>query len=342
MLRNPTFTAPVFALLAAADAVACAGLAHAPVGWPLTFLTWNGTADSAWILHGAVAVCAGIMGSLSLHAGSFLTRLTLALFCTVIAAAIPVLGILIITALALILRHPSTGGLRPEERFVFGNPEAVAARRESRGPRPILTPFAENFRLMDEDTLCQAILGLKHLGPAASIAPFLRRFQQDPRTSVQFTAQAVLSGTTETLEETARELRARLTTTPDDPETLLALAGTLDQLADWTPPGDTTAAIYRRDAFAVLTKLESHPALQNRVLPLLARLQLASGDPQSSLQTTARWISQSGPGDEAAHAALLESLFQQTRWDDLSAAALQSPLQPGKAESLAFWTQPTA
>lgn len=342
MLRNPFFTAPIFALLAAGDALACAALARAPLPWPLAFLTWNGSPDAAWVLHGGVAIAAGILGGLSLHAGSVLTRLTLALFCTVIAAAMPVFGVMVIAALAFILRRPSTGGLRPEERFVFGNPEAVAAKRESRGSRPVLTPFAENFRFMDEDTLCQAILGLKHLGPAASIAPFLRRFQQDPRTSVQFTAQAVLSGTTETLEETVRELRARLAATPDDPETLLALAGTLDQLADWTPPGDTTAAIYRRDAFAVLTKLESHHALQNRVLPLLARLQLAAGDPQSSLQTTARWVDQSGPSDEAAHAALLESLFQQSRWDDLSAAARQSAPQPGKAESLAFWTQPAA
>ena len=337
MLRHPLLILPVLALLALADGVACLALAGKSATAPpivSTFLSQlpsalTNPANSAnlLILHAVLALLAGLIGAAALPDNNKLTRLTLTIFFFVPALTIPVIGILITTALVLLLRQPSLGGLRPEERFVFGNPEDIAARRESRDPQANLIPLAASFRDMDEDTLCQAILGLKHLGPVRAIAPFLRRFQQDPRTSVQFSAQAVLTGATEAIEETLRALRARAAADPRDPETALALASTLDQLADWTPPGDTTAALYRRDAAALLIPLQNHPTLQHRVLPFLARQQLTT-DPTAASSSTAS-------PHPAAH---LQSLFQQSRWDDLAAAA-QHLLPPGHAESQAFWTQ---
>jgi|GEM_PF-5979176 len=347
MLRHPLFILPAMALLAVADGAACLALAGKSTALPpaaASFLSQlpsslSHSANSAIPLglHAALALPASLLGAASLTEATKLTRFTLGLFFLVLTLTIPVIGILITAALALILRQPSLGGLRPEERFVFGNPEDTAARRESRDPHPNLIPLAARFRDMDEDTLCRAILGLKHLGPVSAIAPFLRRFQQDPRTSVQFSAQAVLTGATEALEETVRTLRARAAADPRDPETALALASTLDQLAGWTPPGDTTAALYRRDATALLLPLQNHPALQHRILPLLACQQLTT-DPTAALQTTA--AAATSDSSPAAHLAHLQSLFQQARWEDLAAAATQLPLPPGHAESQAFWTQP--
>ena len=340
MLRHPLLILPVLALLALADGVACLALAGKSATAPpsvSTFLSHlpsaltnpatSATSANLLILHAVLALLVALIGAAALPDTNKLTRLTLTIFFFVLALTIPIIGIFITTALVLLLRQPSLGGLRPEERFVFGNPEDISARRESRDPQANLIPLAASFRDMDEDTLCQAILGLKHLGPVRAIAPFLRRFQQDPRTSVQFSAQAVLTGATEALEETLRALRARAAADPRDPETALALASTLDQLADWTPPGDTTAALYRRDAAALLIPLQNHPTLQHRVLPLLARQQLNT-DPTAASSSTAS-------PHPAAH---LQSLFQQSRWDDLAAAA-QHLLPPGHAESQAFWTQ---
>ncbi len=289
------------------------------------------------IPHLSASILAALFGAAALPQATKSTRFTLFLFLLVLTLTLPVLGILLTAALALILRRPSTGGLRPEERFVFGNPEATAARREPHPAPPALTPLAEGFRSMDEDTLCQAILGLKHLGPPRALAPFLQRFQQDPRTSVQFTAQAVISRATETLEEAIRTLRQRLTENPADPESRLALADTLEQLTAWTPPGDATTAIRRREATALVTEVLTANPDDARALSLLARLQLAAAAGTAAEQTAHR-MAHSDPANTAAHQALLESLFHQARWDDLAAAARLAPPSPGQAEPHAFWT----
>jgi len=349
MLRHPLLTLPAMAFLAMADGAACLALAGTSAVLPPAaasllaqlppVLTDPANHFIPLGLHAALALLASLLGAAALTEATKLTRFTLALFFLVLSLTIPVIGILITAALAFILRQPSLGGLRPEERFVFGNPEDTAARRESRGPRPSLIPLAARFRDMDEDTLCRAILGLKHLGPVSAIAPFLRRFQQDPRTSIQFSAQAVLTGAAEALEETVRTLRARAAADPRDPETTLALASTLDQLAEWTPPGDTTAALYRRDATALLLPLQNHPGLQHRVLPLLARQQLTT-DPATAFATAAAASSSAGLHHAAAHLAHLQSLFQQSRWEDLATAANRLPQPTGHAESQYFWTGP--
>lgn len=336
MLRHPFFTVPVFIVLAVAEAWACVAVVWF-LGWektiqPLQVLEW------ALTFHAPPAFIAALLGAAALPHATKLTRCTLLVFFLILTLTIPVLGILITAALALILRRPATGGMRPEERFVFGNPEATAARRESRDSPPTLTPLAEGFRSMDEDTLCQAILGLKHLGPPRALAPFLQRFQQDPRTAVQFTAQAVLSRATETLEETIRTLRQRLATDPDDSESRLSMADTLEQLTAWTPPGDATTAIRRREATALVTETLTTNPDDARALHLLARLQLAAAHGPAAQSTATHLAHLDFSGNSAAHQALLESLFHQERWDDLAAAAQLAPPAPGHAEPHAFWT----
>lgn len=338
MLRHPLFTLPLFAVLAGADAVACFGLAGRPLPIPVRhFQFLEFCAAHSPGLHAASAALAAILAAAALPQAILATRLTLLLFFLVLTGAIPVIGIALAAALALILRQPATGGVRPEEKFVFGNPEATAARREAHDPGPSLTPLAEGFRSMDEAALCQAILGLKHLGPPQAILPFLLRFQQDPRTSIQFTAQAVLSGAIETLEETVRVLRSRLSAAPDDPETRLALAETLENLAAWTPPHDATTLIRRREAATITaTFLADFPA-NTRALQLGSRLQLAAAD-GGTAQHTLTLLSRLDPPAPALPPALLESLFHQARWDDLSATARRIPPPPGHAETHSFWT----
>jgi hypothetical protein len=335
MLRHPLLILPLTALLAAADGVALFHFAGQPhVLSNVSAFAGHGT---DWLIHGSVAWLAAGMASAALPEATRLTRVTLFVLCLILAGVIPVAGVLITGALALILREPSTGGLRAEERFVFGNPEALAARRGSRSRPPLMVPLADAFRDMDEDTLCQAILGLRNLGPVPAIAPFLRRFQQDPRTAVQFTAQALIAGAVEELEETALTLRQRLTENAADHESRLALASVLARLSEWTPPGDATAGLYRRDAAALLQEIPPDANLQQRTLPLLAQLQLAASDGPSSMETLNHWAAVAHPSDPALHRALLEALFHQGRWDDLAAAAHQLP--PSCDESQRFWTQ---
>ncbi len=338
MLRHPLFTVPVFAVLAAADIEACFELAGRPLALTFQDLPFSAIHHGpASAVHAGSAFLAALLGLAALPQATAATRFTLFLFFLVLTLAMPVLGILITAALALILRRPATGGMRPEERFVFGNPEATAAHRESNPPPPTLTPLAESFRSMDEDTLCQAVLGLKHLGPARALAPFLQRFQQDPRTSVQFTAQAVLSSATEALEETIRTLRQRLATDPADCETRLALADTLEQLTAWTPPADATTAIRRQEATSLATEILTTNPGHTRALHLLARLQLADAAGPAAQHTATHLAGLDSLGDSTARQALLESLFHQARWDDLAAAARLTPPAPGQAEPHQFW-----
>ena len=336
MLRHPLFIVLDFAVMAVVDVLACMGFMGHPLAPFLSFATVSYSNSPG--LHTVAALFAAGQGAAALVQATKLTRFTLFLFFLVLTFTMPVLGILITAALALILRRPATGGVRPEERFVFGNPIATAARREAPAAPPTLTPLAEGFRSMDDDTLCQAILGLKHLGPPRALAPFLQRFQQDPRTSVQFTAQAVLSTATETLEETIRTLRLRMALGSADLENRLALADTLEQLAAWTPPGDATTAIRRREATALVTEiLVTHPD-ETRALHLLARLQPAAAHGPAAEPIATHLAHLDPNGDTAAQQALLESLFHQACWDDLAAAARLTPPAPGQAESHHFWT----
>ena len=370
MLRRPLFTVPAFALLALADAVACLPLAERLGASPLSpdalSVAHLGTSIGiayAMGIHVTVASLAAILAAITLPEANALTRLTLGFFFLILTLTMPILGILLAAALAIILSLPTTGGLRPEERFVFGNPDATAARPEPHPAPPCLTPLAEGFRSMDESTLCQALLGLKHLAPPAAVTPFLQRFQADPRTAVQFTAQAVLSRATESLEETISTLRQRLAVPSTDAapehrfrsasrltpaatdllETRLALADTLAQLAAWTPPNDATTTIRRSEATALVTEiLATHPN-HPRALRLLARLQLAATHGLAA-QATATALAALDPQnkDTTAQQTLLESLFHQARWDDLTAATRQSPPPPDHAESHAFWTADAA
>ena len=339
MFRHPFLTVPLFTVLTAANAWATIKFAAAPPPlFPESSFFTNLHFGHPAVFYAGSAFLSSLLGADSLAQATKLTRFTLLVFFLLFSITLPVLGILITAALALILRRPATGGVRPEERFVFGNPEAVTARRELRDPLPTLTPLAEGFRSMDGDRLCQAILGLKHLGPARALAPFLQRFQQDPRTSVQFTAQAVLGSATEALEETIRTLRQRLVLNPADAGTRFSLADTLDQLTAWTPPSDATTAVRRREATALVTEVLTANPDDARALRLLARLQLAAVHGPAA-HVTATHLSRLDPaGDSAVQQILLESLFHQARWDDLAAAACLTPPAPGLAELHHFWT----
>lgn len=331
------FLLAAFAVLAAVEA------------WALAFLSGHGdlmggdvlqigSREAALGLHGLTGAAAAGLGATAVPEDRPASRRTLFFFFGILVIFIPGVGLIMVGALALILATPSTGGLRPEERFVFGNPEAQAARRGSRGGQPLLVPLASALRRMEEAQLCQTLLGLQHLGPVQGILPFLLRFQQDPRTRVQFTAQALVSGAVERLEETLSSLRTRLGEFPDDPETRLAMADTLARLAEWSPKGDPGAILCRRDAVSLLDGLSDNPAVQSRSLPLLTRLHLAAADGPAAMASWLQWAEKVPTIDPALQQALQEALFYEARWDDLAGAARQSPPAPGASGQ--FWTSP--
>ena len=276
MLRSPLFTLTALAVLVGADALGL--LAVLGKSAPGALGPWMGQwGMGEWgMAHLIISVLGAAVGAAALPLVTGMTRATLAVFFLILAAGLPVVGLLMVGALALILRRPSLGGLRPEERFVFGNPQATAARRESLAQPPNLTPLADGIHEMEEETLCRALLGLKNLQPPGAVMPFLQRYQQDPRTAVQFTAQAVLSLATDRLEDTIRSLRERLAHDSEPVETRLALADSLIQLSTWTTPGDATANIRRREAMQLLQSLPAaHPRVQ-RLQAALTQHQPAS------------------------------------------------------------------
>jgi len=289
-------------------------------------------------VHLGIAAAAAIAGSLWLRRASLGTRVTLTIFFSILAAVLPIAGVVVVGAMAWIFTRPAGDGLRPEDKYVFGNPEAQAARRESRGKTPELRPLAESMRSLGALEMEELIHGVKHLRPQRLTLHFLRRFQTDPHSNLQFAAQGIISGAFEHHESQLKTLTARLKSNPDDTEASLGIAEVLLEMASWTPDGDATADICRRDALEHLQKVLYREPQCSRALLLQARCHLELNESGSAL---AAIESLPDAEDEVGAARLLEmeAAFRSGDWASLPALARQIDHPPAEfTEALGFWS----
>ena len=266
-----------------------------------------GSSDSrnlAVIVHVTISVACAIAGSLWLRKVRASTRLTLSVWFFILAVILPVAGVPVVAMLAWILASPAGDGLRPEDRYTFGNPPALAARRESRTPQAELRTLAEAMRSVSALELENMIHGLRHLQPPRLALHFLRRFQIDRKSNLQFAAQGAISSHLETLEAQLKAVSSRLEKDPQNPGAHLAAAEILLDLAAWTQEGDATALVFRTDALTHLSKVPAdHPgAARLTVLAQiglrnvadscasLGRLQLLTGESESFLKMQAAFL----------------------------------------------------
>ena len=191
--------------------------------------------------HFGVALFVAVLASWVLPQITLPTRLTLVVLCFILAAVLPLGGVLLVLALSWILSTPAAGGERAEDRYIFGNPMAIAARRESRRPDPELMPLGEVMRSFSNLELEKMIHGLRHLHPSRLTLHFLRRFQNDPASNLQFASQGVMTANLERLESQLKTVSARLHADSCNAASQLAAAEILLELAAWTPDGDATA-----------------------------------------------------------------------------------------------------
>lgn len=227
-------------------------------------------------LHVGIALVAALAASLWLPHARISTRLTLAVWFFILAVILPVAGVPVVAALAWILASTGGNGLRPEDRYVFGNPPAHSARRESRQRHPELRTLTEAMRSFSAAELENMIQGLRHLQPPRLALHFLRRFQIDRKSNLQFAAQGVITAHLEKLESQLKTISSRLTKNEHDVEARLAAAEILLDLAAWAQEGDATALVFRNDA---LRHLEAVPADEERAtrLRVIAQLGLRDG-----------------------------------------------------------------
>jgi hypothetical protein len=227
--------------------------------------------------HVIVASLVALVGSFSIERLSIPTRVTLVILFFILAGILPLAGVLVVLALSWVLSTPASTGERPEDRYVFGNPMAVAARRESRKPLPELSSLSEAMRSFSLLELEKMIHGLRYLHPSRLTLHFLRRFQTDPASNLQFASQGVITANLERLESQLKTVTARLATAtgPAAIDSHLAVAEILLELAAWTPAGDATAQVYLDDSLkhtdAVLqAQPESQRALHLQALAYIA------------------------------------------------------------------------
>ncbi len=297
------------------------------------------TAQQSYVLwtHLIVAVGTAILASLMIASANLSTRLTLIVLFFIVGAVLPLAGVLVVLALSWILSTPAGTGLRPEDSYVFGNPMATAARRESRHPQPELSPLTEAMRSFSALELEKMIHGLRHLRPSRLTLHFLRRFQTDPTSNLQFASQGVITGNLEQLESQLKTVTARIEASPDNPDARLAAAEILLELAAWTPQGDATAQVYLDDVLmhlqvVLLQEPSSQRALHLRVQALLGLDQSAAvAEPLAKLTDPAYQ-------DDALLAAMQADLSsgEYRRLASL-AAQVQSP-NAAVVETLGFWT----
>ena len=270
----------------------------------------------------------------------FGSRVALAIFCLIIAAVLPLAGVAVAATLLFILGRPSQDQRRPEEDYVFGNPEAIAARRETRQPQPELRPMVEACRLLPQAELARMIQGMRGLQPVPDVLPLLQRYSNDPQAALQFAAQGVMISRMEDLEIHLKNLKAHLVTDPANKDTHIAAAEVLMAMVEWIPAGDATAGIYAAEAVAHLREAERAGARGIHIGELRARAALLTGDPGTALETATYLRSLSA--DPTAPTLLeIEALCAAGRWQ--AAAALAGDLRgipPHATESIAFLTQP--
>ncbi len=287
--------------------------------------------------HVIVASVVALAGSLTLERISLASRLTLVILFFLVAGVLPLAGVLVVLALSWILSTPAAAGERPEDRFVFGNPMAVAARRESREPTPELNALTAAMRSFSTLELEKMIHGLRHLHPSHLTLHFLRRFQTDPASNLQFASQGVITANLERLESQLKTITARLTAAPASIASHLAAAEILLELAAWTPSGDATAQVYLDDALkhtgAVLqAEPRSRAALQLHALAYIAL------DETSAAQAVIAKISDPGMQDFAL-LATMEVELRAGQYTNLSSLAHQLQHIPEELnEVIGFWT----
>jgi hypothetical protein len=294
------------------------------------------TANMALMTHLAVALAAAILGSFWLKQARFSTRATLVVLFVILAAILPVGGVIIVALVAYILATPAGDGLRPEDKFVFGNPQAVAARRESRQKDVEIRPLAEAMRSFDVHGLESMIHGLRHLQPPRLTRHFLRRFQIDPQSNLQFAAQGVITSNLERLESQLKTVLARIAEAPNDAASRLAAGEILLELADWTPIGDATAQVYRQDAMQHLQILASAQPENDQVWERMAKALVGLNDPASALVALSR-ISQREPSSLLLE---MEAHFLSGQFEMLPdlAKELGAAQTPVAYEPLGFWS----
>ncbi len=177
---------------------------------------------------------------------------SIALYYFLLAAVLPLLGMLTALGVTALLSRSSEAGLTGDE-FVIGNP--ITAKREQEAAELSLTPIARLMRELDSRSIGRMILGLSKSGEAERGYQILRRFQQDQDVELQFYAQNAQRGAGEGLERRLKSLRERLAESPGDPGLSGALAEVLIGLAGMRTTSSSDANSYVRRALEHLGQL---------------------------------------------------------------------------------------
>ena len=286
--------------------------------------------------HIIVASVVAAVGSFTLTQVNLSTRITLIVLFFIIAAVLPLAGVLVVLAVSWILSTPAATGERPEDRYVFGNPMALAARRESRKADPELSPLNEAMRSFSALELEKMIHGLRHLNPSRLTLHFLRRFQTDPTSNLQFASQGVITANLEKLESQLKTITARLHGQPDQIDSHLAAAEILLELAAWTPEGDATAQVYQDDALTHLEAVLRQEPKSQRALFLQAQTFLGLDQPAEALATVEKIVCPQL--QDTARLAAMEAELRAGSYSKLPALAASVTSSPDTYwETLAFW-----
>lgn len=286
--------------------------------------------NPALVLHLIIAGCAAVVGATWIRRARFSSRLTLAVFFFIIAGVLPAAGVLIVATIAWIFASEAGDGLRPEDKYVFGNPSSIAARRESRSKDVELRPLSEAMRSFSTKEIESMIHGLRHLHPSRLALFFLRRFQIDPQSNLQFAAQGVITANYERLESQLKTVTARLADHPNSVESHLAAGEILLELAAWTPEGDATATVYLDDALLHLAAVRKIDPNEARGILLEAKTQLALDNPSK--------VFRSNVTSDSARLLNLEAAFLAGNFSALPNIASQVEMVPAEYdETVGFW-----
>jgi hypothetical protein len=238
---------------------------------------WNATGVLA--LHLGAAAAAALICSTLFSGFRLSTRVTLVIFLVILTSVLPLAGIPIAGLITILLNTHAGDGKGPEDFLTVGNGPARLARRETREASPSLQPFCEAMRWYDEKDTERMLHGLRHMSSSRHTLHFLRRFQVDPRSSLQFASQAIISSEFELRELQVKELGERATENSQSPEPRIQLAEVLLSMADWTPEGDSTSNVYRRDALKHLEAANLRDPANSRTQLLMAKCHLGLGAP---------------------------------------------------------------
>jgi hypothetical protein len=306
----------------------------------INFFQRNNSPQFAILTHVVMSASLVLVIALCMGPARLSTKVTLLIFLFLFACLLPVVGILSVALFAWIMRTAAGDGSSPEDLLVVGNHQATAARRESREKSPLLLPFCEELRNKDFDGIEQMIHGLKFMGPPRKTLPMLRRFQNDARSNLQFAAQGVIYTEFETREIQIKELHARIRENSHAVEPRLALAEVLLSLAEWTPPGDSTAKVYQEEALKHVQEAGQDAPLNARRLLLEIRALIALQQPEAAL--TALDNARRHLHDQESVKILRMQALHLKR-DYLSVAKLACQIrEPSSelAEVLHFWSRP--